>query len=172
MFHFKDKRTKICFIGMMISLLVLFYMFFATDGMTGDKEFSQYTQSDWAIAIVPLSIMAVSAISTLVFSLIILIPIMRMYPAISDYVKNKKFDDIDPETEIIIFDHNEFKRACCRTEAENGIWISVKEYDIKVREWVVLEEGRRIEKADDLPVILLQDYEYDEIKVYYSDKEA
>jgi hypothetical protein len=120
MFNVKNKKSKICFIGMLISLVILLIVFYATDGLLGDKEFSEYTHDDWSIAILPLSIILVSGISTLGFALIIIIPMIWMYPSLMNYVTNKKFSDIDLETEFLVFDHNEFKRACCRTETQNG----------------------------------------------------
>ena len=76
MFDFKNKKSKICFIGMLISLAILLIVFYATDDLLGDKEFSEYTSDDWSIAILPLSIITVSCISTLVFALIIIIPMI------------------------------------------------------------------------------------------------
>ena len=70
MSDFKDKKSKICFVGMLISLAILLIVFYATDGLLGDKEFSEYTHDDWSIAMLPLSIIIVSAISTLVFALV------------------------------------------------------------------------------------------------------
>ena len=90
-----------------------------------------------------------------------------MYPALMDYVTSKKFSDIDLETEFLVFDHNEFKRACCRAETQNGLWISIKEYDLKTRKWTILEEGRHIENTDDLAFILQEDYKYDKVKFYH-----
>jgi len=168
MFNFKNNKSRICFIGMLISLAILLIVFYATDGLLGDKEFSEYTHEDWSSAILPLSIIVVSGISTLVFALIIIIPMIWMYPALINYVSNKKFSDIDLETEFLVFDHNEFKRACCRTETQNGLWISIKEYDLKTRSWTILEEGRRIENANDLFSILREDYKYDKVKFYRS----
>ena len=166
MFNVKNKKSKICFIGMLISLVILLIVFYATDGLLGDKEFSEYTHDDWSIAILPLSIILVSGISTLGFALIIIIPMIWMYPSLMNYVTNKKFSDIDLETEFLVFDHNEFKRACCRTETQNGLTISIKEYDLKKRSWTILEEGRQIENADDLVFILQEDYKYDKVKFY------
>ncbi len=165
-FDFKNKKFRICLFGAIISLTVLIIVFFATDGLLGDKEFSEYTQDDWSIAMLPLSILIISLISTLVFTIILIIPLIRIYPALMDYVTNNKFFDIDLETEFLVFDHNELKRACCRTETQNVLWISVKEYDLKTRSWTVLEEGRRIENADDLAFILEKDYKFDKIKFY------
>lgn len=167
MFNFKNKKSKICFIGMLISLAILLITFYATDGLLGDKEFSEYTHDDWSIAILPLSIIMVSGISTLGFALIIIIPMIWMYPALMNYVTSQKFSDIDLETEFLVFDHNEFKRACCRTETQNGLWISIKEYDLKTRSWTILEECRHIENADDLVFILQEDYKYDKVKFYH-----
>ncbi|MBQ4559768.1 MAG: hypothetical protein IJA54_05545 [Tyzzerella sp.] len=166
MFDWKNKKSRFHFWGMVISLAILLIVFYATDGWTGDKEFSEYTRYDWSIAILPLSIMAVSGISTLVFSLIIIIPIIRIYPALMNYVINKKFSDIDPGTEFFVFDHNELKRACCRTEKQNGIWISIKEYSLKTKSWTIIEEGRHIEKKDDLICTLQEEYKYDKVKFY------
>ena len=166
MFDFKNKKSKICFIGMLISLAILLIVFYATDDLLGDKEFSEYTSDDWSIAILPLSIITVSFISTLVFALIIIIPMIWMYPALINYTTNKKFADIDLETEFLAFDHNEFKRACCRTESQNGLWISIKEYDLMKRSWTILEEGRHIKNSDDLVSILQEDYRYDKVKFY------
>ena len=70
MFDFKNKKSRICFVGMLISLAILLIVFYATDGLLGDKEFSEYTYDDWSIAILPLSIIIVSAIPTLVFALV------------------------------------------------------------------------------------------------------
>ena len=98
MFNVKNKKSKICFIGMLISLVILLIVFYATDGLLGDKEFSEYTHDDWSIAILPLSIIIVSGISTLGFALIIIIPMIWMYPSLMNYVTNKKFSDIDLET--------------------------------------------------------------------------
>lgn len=166
MFNFKNKKSRICFIGMLISLAILLIVFYATDGLIGDKEFSEYTREDWSIAILPLSIIVVSGISTLSFALLIIIPMIWMYPALMNYMTNEKFSGIDLETEFLVFDHNEFKRACCRTEAHNGLWISIKEYDLRARSWTILEEGRRIENADELASALREDYKYDRVKFY------
>lgn len=167
MFSFKNKKSRICFAGMLISLAILLIVFYATDGLLGNKEFSEYTYDDWSIAMLPLSIIIVSGISTLAFALVIIIPLIWMYPALMDYGINKKFSDIDPGTEFFAFDHNEFKRACCRTEEQNGLWISIKEYDLKTRKWTILEKGRHIKLADDLTVILREDYKYDKVKFYH-----
>ena len=83
-----------------------------------------------------------------------------------NYVINKKFSDIDPGTEFFVFDHNELKRACCRTEKQNGIWISIKEYSLKTKSWTIIEEGRHIEKKDDLICTLQEEYKYDKVKFY------
>ena len=151
---------------MLISLAILLIIFYATDGLLGDKEFSEYTRDDWSIAILPLSIIIVSAISTLIFALIIIIPLIWKYPVLMDYVTKKKFADIDIGTEFLVFDHNEFKRACCRTESQNMLWISIKEYDLNARKWEVLEEGRYIENADDVADVLQKDYKYDKVKFF------
>lgn len=166
MFSFKDKKSRICFIGMLVSLAVLLIVFCATDGLMGDKAFSAYTQDDWAIAALPLSIIIISGIATLGFALMVIIPLAVKYPALMNYVTKKKFADIDTDTEFLVFDHNELKRACCRTEAKNGLWICVKEYDLMKRKWIILEEGRCIENADDLAFILQKDYRYDRVKFY------
>lgn len=155
---------------MLISLTVLLIVFFATDGLLGDKEFSEYTRDDWSIAILPLLVMAISAIMTLVFATIIIIPMIRMYPALMDYVKNKKFSDIDMDTEFLVFDHNELKRTCCRTQNQNGLLISIKEYDLENKRWIILEEGRHIENAEDLICTLQKEYGYDNAKFYYTQK--
>lgn len=169
MYNWKNRKFQICLWGMLISLVILSVVFYATDGLLGDKEFSEYTRADWSIAILPLSVMLVSAIATLVFAIIIIItmiPIICMYPAIVDYViKNKRFSEMDSETEFLVFDHNGFKRACCRKEGQNGLWISVKEYNLKTKSWVVLEEGRYIENADNLIYILRKDYKYDRVRI-------
>lgn len=166
MLNFKNKRSRVCFIGMLISLAVLLIVFYTTDGLLGDKEFSEYTREDWSIAMLPLSIIVVSSISTLVFALIIIIPMIWLYPSLMNYVTKIKFSDIDLETEFLVFDHNEFKRACCRVETQNGLWISIKEYDLKTRNWTTLEGGRHIENSDDLVSILQEDYKYDRMKFY------
>jgi len=71
-------------------------------------------------------------------------------------------------TDFLVFDHNEFKRACCRNESQNGLWISVKEYDLKTKKWKTLEEGRYIENADDIAAVLQMDYAYDKVKFYHA----
>lgn len=167
MFNLKNKKSRICLLGMLISLAILLIVFYTTDGLLGDKEFSEYTHDDWSIAILPLSIIIVSLISTLVFAIIIIIPLIRMYPALIDYGSNRKFSDVDSETEFLVFDHNELKRACCRSETKNRLWISIKEYDLKTRSWTILEEGRYIENPDDLAFILQENYKYDKVKFYY-----
>ena len=166
MFDFKNKKSRICFVGMLISLAILLIVFYATDGLLGDKEFSEYTHDDWSIAMLPLSIIIVSGVSTLAFALIIIIPMIWKYPALMDYVTNRKFADIDFGTEFLVFDHNEFKRACCRSESQSGLWISIKEYDLNSKQWMVLEEGRYIENADDVAIVLQEDYKYDKVKFY------
>ena len=168
MFSLKNKRSRICLWAMLISLAVLLLVFYATDDITGDKEFSQYTREDWSVAIIPLIIMGISTVSCLTFSLILLIPILRAYPALAKYVSSIKFSDIDPGTDMLIFDHNELKRACCHTEDNDGIWFTVKEYDLKAKCWKILEEGRRIDNADMLPSVLQEDYQYDRLKIYYN----
>ena len=166
MFNLKSKKSRICFIGMLVSLVILLIVFYATDGLLGDKEFSEYTREDWSIAVLPLSIIVVSGVSTLTFALIIIIPMIWQYPSLIKYVTKLKFSDIDSETEFLVFDHNEFKRACCHAETQNGLWISIKEYDLKTRSWTTLEAGRHIENADDLASILQEDYKYDRVKFY------
>ena len=165
MFSLKNKKSRICFIGLITSLIILLVVFFATDDLLGDKAFSDYTPDDWSIAILPLSIIGSSAIATLVFSFILMVPIFRAYPSLTDYVANQKFSDIDPETEFLVFDHNEFKRACCRTESHNTLWLSIKEYDLKTRTWYILEKGRSIQ-ARDLNKVLEKEYQYDNMKYY------
>ena len=167
MLGLQNKKTRFYLNAMWISFAILLIVFISTDSLTGDKEFSEYTRDDWAVAMLPLAVMAVSGISTLVFALIIIIPMFRMYPALANYVSKKKFSEIEPETEFLAFDHNELKRACCRAETEKALWISVKEYDLKTRSWTVLEEGRRLESADDLRSALQDDYGYDKVKIYY-----
>ena len=166
MFDFKNKKSRICFWGMLISLAILLIVFYSTDGLLGDKEFFEYTHDDWSTAMLPLSIIIVSGISTLLFALIIIIPLIWKYPALMDYVVRKKFADIDLDTEFFVFDHNEFKRACCRTDSQNGLWFSVKEYDLNSRKWKIIEEGRYIENADDVAAVLQKDYKYDKVKFY------
>lgn len=151
---------------MLISLVILFIVFYATDGLLGDKEFSEYSRKDWSIAMLPLLIIVISGISALVFALIIIIPIIWLYPSLMNYVTKIKFSNIDLETKFLVFDHNELKRACCHLEPPNGIWISIKEYDLKTRCWTTLEAGRHIENADDLVSILQEDYKYDRVKFY------
>ena len=167
MFNFKNKKDRFCFFAMLISLAIMLIVFIATDGITGDKEFSEYTQEDWSIAILPLSIIVLSCISTLVFATIIMIPIFRNYPALVYYLENVKFSEIEPETNFLVFDHNELKRACCRIESQNGLWVSIQEYNLKTREWNILENGRYIDNADNLVYILQKDYGYDKAKYFY-----
>ena len=166
MFDFRNKKSRICFIGMVISLAILLIVFYATDGLLGDKEFSEYTHDDWSIAMLPLSIIIVAGVSTLAFALIIIIPMIGKYPALMEYVRKRKFADIDSDTKFLVFNHNELKRACCRIQPPNGLWVSVKEYDLNARKWKTLEEGRYIEKADDISTVLIQDYQYDQVKYY------
>ena len=168
MFNFKSKKSIALFLGMLISCFVMVIVFHATDGLLGDKEFSEYTQEDWSIAILPLSVIIISAISSLGFALVLLIPLIRLHPTLMDYVNNKKFSDVDPGTEFLVFDHNELKRACCREVSKDLLWISVKEYDLKTKKWIILEKGRYIENADDLNLILKEDYKYDSVKVYHN----
>lgn len=167
MFNMGNRKHRTYLIILLVSLAILLFTFFATDGLSGDKDFSEYTQEDWAIAILPLSIIAVSGVSTVVFSLIIIIPMMLMHPALDDYVSKRKFADIDSDTEFLVFDHNEFKRACCRSVPQNGVWVAIKEYDLKKRSWTILEEGRYIDNADDVLPVLQKEYGYDEFKVFY-----
>ena len=167
MFNLENKKHRTCLIMLLISLAIMLITFFATDGLTGDKEFSEYTQEDWAISIFPLSIIVVSGVSTVFFFLIIIIPMMLIHPALDFYVAKRKFADIDSDTEFLVFDHNEFKRACCRSVPQNGVWIAIKEYDLMKRSWIILEEGRYIDNADDMFPILQKEYGYDEFKVFY-----
>ncbi len=162
---FNNKKTKICLAGTLISLVILVIAFFATDGLFGDKEFAEYSSADWSIAIVPLAIMAISAILTLVFAIILVIPLFKAEPAILNYVANEKFADIDNGAEFLVFDHEELKRACCRSDNENKIWFSIKEYDLKAENWSVLEKGRYAEDIDTLFYILQKDYKFDELKL-------
>ena len=162
---FNNKRSKICLVGTLISLVILVITFFATDGLLGDKEFAEYTSADWSMAIVPLAIMAISAISALIFAVILLIPLFKAEPAILNYIANEKFAHIDDGTEFLVFDHEELKRACCRSYNENKIWFSVKEYDLKSESWSVLEKGRYAEDIDNLFYILQKDYMFDELKL-------
>ena len=166
MFDFKNKKSRICFFGMLISLAVMLVVFFATDGLLGDKEFSEYTSNDWSIAILPLSIIILSCVSTLVFALIIIIPMMFKYPALVEYLRSKKFHGIDFGSDFLAFDHNEFKRACCDLDEQGGLWFSVKEYDLKTKTWKILEAGRYIDNANDLVRILQEEYKYDRVKFY------
>ncbi len=166
MFSFKNKKSLVCFIIMIVSAVVLFATFYATDGLLGDKEFSQYTSDDWKIAALPLAVMAISAVSAIVFAIIILVPIIAAYPALMNYVTQMKFAYIDEGTQFLVFDRSELKRACCREEEQKALWFSVSEYDLKTRKWYVIEKGRRIENRDSLFYILQKDYAYDKIKIY------
>lgn len=170
MFDFKNKKSRICFWGMLICLVITLIVFYATDGWLGDKEFSEYTREDWAIAIIPLAIIVLSGVASIVFAFIILIPMIFMYPALMKYVTNRKFSEVEEGTEFFVFDHNEFKRACCRKENQNGIWFSVKEYNLKAKNWTMLEEGRYIENGNDLLRVLQEDYKYDQVKIYDTQK--
>ena len=163
-YMFNNKRTKICLLGTLISLAVLLITFFATDSIFGDKEFSEYTSADWSIAIIPLAIIVASGVSTLIFALILTIPMFKAEPVLLDYAVNHKFADIDNGTEFLVFDHDEFKRACCQTEGENTIQFSVKEYNIKEKKWHMLEKSRCAEDIDSLIYILQKDYRFDEVK--------
>lgn len=166
MLRFRNKKQKFCFLAMVISLAILLIVFYATDGLLGDKEFYEYTKEDWSIAILPLCIIVISGVSSLIFSFIIIIPYFLRLPAINEYVTSKKFADIEQGTEFIVFDFDEFKRTCCRTENKNGVWISVKEYSLKEKDWKIIEESRHIENKVDLTRILKEDYKYDEVKFY------
>ena len=166
MFRYLSKRTKICLHGMLISLTVLIIVFFGTDGLLGDKPFSDYTHHDWSIAILPLLIIIISFITTMVFALMVLIPLLLRYPALIDFVSNKKFSGIPDGTALLVFDHNELKRTCIRYEPDQRIWICVEEYNLKSKMWIKLEEGRYIAHADGLPVILQKEYRYDRLKFY------
>ena len=110
--------------------------------------------------------MIASEASTLVFVLIITVPMLFVYPALVDYVTNKKFSDIDKETDYLVFDHNELKRACCRNGNDNGVWISVREYDLKKKAWIILEEGRYVDNVYALERILQEDYGFDRVKIF------
>lgn len=165
MFNIKSKKTRICLAGAIISLSVLLIVFFFPNNF-GDKNFSEYTQSDWHIAIVPLVIMVISLISTFVFLAILIVPLFKMSGALNDYVMNKKFSDIDDCTVLLAFDHNELKCTCYCNNMQNSLWISVKEYNLKTREWMTLEEKRYVTKDDDLTEILQKDYEYDEVTYF------
>ena len=83
---FNNKRTKICLLGTLISLAVLLITFFATDSIFGDKEFSEYTSADWSIAIIPLAIIVASGVSTLIFALILAIPITIVQMCMQKYI--------------------------------------------------------------------------------------
>lgn len=166
MLGFKKKKLRICLIVMLVSLAVMLSVFYATDDMTGDKDFSEYTAADWSVAAAPLFVIVVSFAVTLVTAAMILFPMIARYPALLDYVSYQKFSGIDPETLFLAFDHDEFKRACCHAKAQNVLWITVKEYDLKKRCWRVLEKGRRLENGDELTFVLKEDYGYDEVKFY------
>ncbi len=166
MSNLNHKKLLLCVIGMLVCLAILIGVFVATDDMTGDKNFSEYTREDWSVAILPLCVMILALIGVVVFLLMLIIPFMREYPAISDYVANKKMANIDLGTEFLVFDHNEFKRACCRHVDQNALWITVKEYDLKTKTWTVLEAGRHVEKGS-LAIVLQQDYKYDAVKFLY-----
>ena len=165
MFSFKRKLT-IRVIGALVSLAIMVITFFATDGLLGDKAFSEYTREDWSVAMLPLSIILLSFISTWLFLMPMLISMILVYPSLMEYVTKIKFSDIDSKTNFIVFDNNEFKRACCEVDEEIGLWISIKEYHLKSRRWVVLEKSRYIKNADDLVLILKRDYGYDKVKFY------
>ncbi len=167
MFYIKNRKKKICLIGAIVCCIIFLVVFYISDALTGDKEFSQYTDIDWAIAIPSLIIMAISAIASLTFSAVVIVPVLWRYPAINDYVKNKKFSGIDSKTTFIIFDFDEFKRACCYLDDNNNVSFSVKEYNLKTREWVVLQESRTVENHAALITVLKEDYKFDQIKYFH-----
>ncbi len=162
----KSKKFKICFVGSVVSLIVLLLVFGLTDKLMGDKEFSEYTPEDWKVAAVPLSALVISLISTLVFTLLVAKPFIAAYPALLDYLNNKKFADLDMGTEFLVFDHDEAKRTCCTRVNQTGLRISVKEYNLKTRSWTVLEYGRILENKYSLEEVLKTDYGYDRIKYF------
>lgn len=163
----KNKKMLILTGIMLISFCVLMIVFIATDDLTGDKEFSEYTREDWEVAIVPLCVMAVAALTCLVCMVMVIVPMIVNSYAVTDYVMNKKMAGIDLGTEFLIFDHDEFKRACCRHVSPNGIWFSVREYDLKAKQWKVLETGRLLEKSTDLVHTLRGEFGYDATKFRY-----
>lgn len=138
---------------------------FSTDGLLGDKGFSEYTSEDWKIAVLPLSIIILSGVSTLIFTLLVLISAIRISTGLKDYLLNKKFADLDPNTEFVVFDHSELKRACCHRVNEYEVWFSVKEYSFDTRDWITLQEGRCIVYRT-LSTVLQEEYGYDDIKVF------
>ncbi len=162
--NINTKKIKFCFWAMVISCLIMAVVFVATDGITGDKEFSEYTREDWKVAAVPLVIIVISMVSTLVFVAMMIFPLIKAFPGLSYYVLKKKFADLDVGTEFLVFDHNEVKRACCARVDTNGLRISVKEYNWKIKSWTVLEYGRLLENREYLEEVLKTDYGYDKIK--------
>lgn len=163
---FKNKKLRIYFIMTLVSATVMLTVFNATDGLLGDKEFSAYTDEDWAIAAFPLAVIVLFTVLTLVFAVLFLVAMMRIYPALTEYVTRKKFFDIDEGSKFLVFDHDELKRACCRPDDRNGVWFSVKQYDLQTKRWITLETGRHLDKMTDLAGVLQRDYQYDKTKVY------
>ncbi len=164
MFGLKNKKNRVCFILALISLAIYLIVFFASEDLNGTKEFSEYTAEEWSVVILPLVIMAVTAITSVVLLLVILLPYFMALPAINDYVLHKKFSEIDDNTEFLIFDFDEFKRACCRLDDNERMWFSIKEFNLKTRNWEILEEGRYVDNMTELTNVLQQDYGFDKIK--------
>ena len=165
-YNLKNMRFRICLYGLLISTCILLVVVFATDGLLGDKEFSEYTESDWENAMFPLIVIIISGAATVIFTLILSIPLFILYPALVYYITKKKFNDIEPGSAIIVFDHHEFKRACCQTGDYMGLQFSVKEFNLNKRDWVVLEEGRICKNKKELMEILKNEYGYDDFKFY------
>jgi len=169
LFLLKNKTIRFCILAMVISFAILSIVFNATDDLAGDKEFSEYTHNDWSKAMLPLSLIIVSGLSTLAFAGIIIVQSIKIYPVITDYFINRRFSDLEPDTEFLAFDHDGFKRACCRCKGENGLWICVSEYDLKSRSWKILEEGRFLENSDGLQSVLHKEYHYDRVMIFYKE---
>ncbi len=162
-----NKKTTISLVGLIISLGLFLSFFFVTDNLLGEKLFSFYTADDWEIATMPLVMLGISGVSTLVFIGMIIIPLFRLEPRLSEYVSKMKFADLEENTEFLVFDHNELKRACCYYTPQKEIWFSVKEYNLQERSWNILEKGRTVCDAESLHTILHTEYGYDEIKAYF-----
>lgn len=161
-----EKQCRMYLFCLVISVVVLVTVFLLTDGWFGDKEFSQYNAAEWQKAMFPLIVMGVSAVSVVVFLVLLCIPAFKMERIVTDYFKNKKFNDLDEGTAYIIFDRNEYKRACCLPLGQNGVWLSVKNYNLSKKDWDILEKGKLIHNVDELEDILKSDYGFDQIKVF------
>ncbi len=152
----KLKRNVICFI---ISLALVMLVLYLGEGITGDKEFSDYTSEEWSAATPVLVALSVASAAALFFGALLLITFFKLCLAVVHYFR-KKYSGISDDCCWLWFNDDAYTRTCGSPVGEVEVLIVVEEFDMESRAWQTVEKGRVVDRFESVENILMTDYGY------------